>query len=66
MALKPRRQQSSQEVLSVASVHRATKRLKLLPYQFQAVHQLQKPDTAVEIKYFHWFRCFVREEVHVL
>jgi hypothetical protein len=32
-------------VLSVTSARRATKQLKLRPYQFQAVHQLQQRDT---------------------
>jgi hypothetical protein len=35
--------------LSVTSAHRATKQLKLLPYRFQAVYQLQQRDTAARI-----------------
>jgi hypothetical protein len=51
--------------LSVTSVHRAIKQLKLRPYRFQAVHQLQQRDTAARIQYYHhWFRRFVRG-VHV-
>jgi cobalamin biosynthesis Co2+ chelatase CbiK len=33
----------------VTSVHRATKQLKLRPYRFQVVHQLQQRDTAARI-----------------
>jgi hypothetical protein len=51
---------------SVASVHGAKKQLKLRPYRFQSVHQLQHRDTAAKIKNFHWFRRFVGEGVHVL
>jgi hypothetical protein len=49
----------------VTSAHRATKQLKLRPYRFQAVHQLQQRDTAARIQYYHWFRRFLREGVHV-
>jgi rRNA maturation protein Rpf1 len=31
-----------QEVFAVTSAHRVTKQMKLRPYRFQAVHQLQK------------------------
>jgi hypothetical protein len=48
-----------------ASDHRATKQLKLWPYRFQAVHQLQQRDTAGRIQYCSWFRCFVREGIYV-
>jgi hypothetical protein len=51
--------------LSVVSAHRATKQLKLRPYQFQAVHHLQQRDTAARIKYYHWFRHLVREGINV-
>jgi hypothetical protein len=51
--------------LSVTSAPRATKQLKLRPYRFQAVHPLQQRDTSARIQYCHWFRCFVREGVHV-
>jgi hypothetical protein len=36
----------------VTSAHRATKQLKLRPYRFQAVHQLQQRDTAARIQYY--------------
>jgi hypothetical protein len=42
--------------LYVTGAHRATKQLKLRPYRFQAVHQLQQRDTAAIIQYCHWFR----------
>jgi hypothetical protein len=51
--------------LSVKTAHRATKQLKLRPYRFQAVHQLQQRDTAARIQYCHWFRRYVREGGHV-
>jgi hypothetical protein len=51
--------------LSVTSAHRETKQMKLRPYRFQAVHQLQQRDTAARIQYCHWFRRFMREGVHV-
>jgi hypothetical protein len=51
--------------LSLTSAHTAKKQLKLQPYRFQAVHLLQQRDKAVRIQYCHWFRRFVREEVHV-
>jgi hypothetical protein len=50
---------------SVTSVHRAIKQMKLRPYRFQEVHQLQQRDTAARIRYCHWFRSFVHERVHV-
>jgi hypothetical protein len=49
----------------VTSAHRATKQLKLRPYRFQAVLQLQQRDTAARIQYCHLFRRFVREGVRV-
>jgi hypothetical protein len=49
----------------VTSAYRATKELKLRPYRFQAVHQLQQRDTAARIQYCHWLRHSVREGVHV-
>jgi hypothetical protein len=45
----------------VTGAYRATKELKLQPYQFQAVHQLQQQDTAARIQYCHWFSHFVHE-----
>jgi hypothetical protein len=41
------------------------KQLKLRPHLFQTVCQLQQRDKAAVIQYFHWFRRFVREGVHV-
>jgi hypothetical protein len=43
---------------------RETKQLKLRPYRFQAVCQVQQRDTAEGIEYCHWIRRFVREGVH--
>jgi hypothetical protein len=41
-------------------------KLKLLPYRFQSVHQLQKRDKGARIQYCHWFRRFVCEGINVL
>jgi hypothetical protein len=38
--------------LSVTSAHGATKQLKLRPYRFQAVHQLQQRDTSTRTQYW--------------
>jgi hypothetical protein len=63
----PRRQQHAdcsnisghRKCLSVTSAHRATEQLRLSPYRFQAVHQLQQKDAAASIQYRHWlsFLC---------
>jgi hypothetical protein len=50
--------------LSETNTHRSTEQLKLHPYQFQAVHQLQQRDTAARIQYRR-FRCSVPEGVRV-
>jgi hypothetical protein len=55
----------TKSVCAVISAHPATKQLKLRPYRFQAVHQLQQRDTAARIQYCYWFRRFVREGVCV-
>jgi hypothetical protein len=49
----------NRKCLFLTSDHRVTKQLKLRPYQFQAVHQLQQRDTAGRIQYCHWFPRFV-------
>jgi hypothetical protein len=51
--------------LLVTSAHREPKWLKIRPYLFQAVRQLQQRDTTVIIQYCHLFRRFVREGAHV-
>jgi hypothetical protein len=51
--------------LSMTSDCRATEQLKLRPYRFQAVHQLQQRDTAAQTQYCQWFRSFVRQSVRV-
>jgi hypothetical protein len=44
--------------LSVTVAHRATKQLKLRPYRFEAVQQLQQGDTAAEFKTaINFFLC---------
>jgi hypothetical protein len=44
----------------VKVAHQATKELKLRPYRFEAVQQLQQWYTAARIQYFHhWSRRFM-------
>jgi hypothetical protein len=51
----------TQKCLPVTCAHPATKPLKLRPYRFQPLHQLQERDTAAGIQYCHWCRRFVPE-----
>jgi hypothetical protein len=41
------------EIFEKTSVQRAVKQLKLQPYQFQSVHELQQQNTATRIQYYH-------------
>lgn len=41
-----------------ANLSTTNNQLKLLPYRFQAVHQLQQCNTAARIQYWHWFHAW--------